>query len=186
MRVDPETRRLAVQALGEAPTTRQYERMAMKLEVPMGTLRSWVCRARKEAGTQPPPRTRNATERGVATGTEDRRKVVNEIEPIDTRVTAQQAETAARIVDGKSYRDIQEMGGPCPAVISRWRREPGFNAYLAEIQAAHVDAIQRQLTAHGKKAVVEPERLLSADEVRTRVCDYYACEHLEPLTQLSA
>lgn len=40
--------------------------------------------------------------------------------------------------------------------------------------------------AHGKKAVVEPERLLSADEVRTRVCDYYACEHLEPLTQLSA
>ena len=40
--------------------------------------------------------------------------------------------------------------------------------------------------AHGKKAVVEPERLLSADEVRSRVCDYYGCEHLEPLTQLSA
>jgi len=40
--------------------------------------------------------------------------------------------------------------------------------------------------AHGKKAVVEPERLLSADEVRTRVCDYYGCEHLEPLKQLSA
>lgn len=40
--------------------------------------------------------------------------------------------------------------------------------------------------AHGKKAIVEPERLLSASEVRTRVCDYYGCEHLEPLTQLSA
>ena len=40
--------------------------------------------------------------------------------------------------------------------------------------------------AHGKKAVVEPDRLLTADEVRTRVCDYYACEHLEPLAQLSA
>jgi hypothetical protein len=40
--------------------------------------------------------------------------------------------------------------------------------------------------AHGKKAVVEPERLLSAAEIRTRVCDYYGCEHLEPLTQLSA
>jgi hypothetical protein len=39
--------------------------------------------------------------------------------------------------------------------------------------------------AHGKKAVVEPERLLAANEVRTRVCDYYGCEHLEPLTQLS-
>ena len=40
--------------------------------------------------------------------------------------------------------------------------------------------------AHGKQAVVEPERLLSADEVRQRVCDYYGCEHLEPLTQLTA
>jgi transposase len=40
--------------------------------------------------------------------------------------------------------------------------------------------------AHGKKAIVEPERLLSAAEIRTRVCDYYGCEHLEPLAQLSA
>jgi hypothetical protein len=40
--------------------------------------------------------------------------------------------------------------------------------------------------AHGKKAIVEPDRLLAANEVRTRVCDYYGCEHLEPLTQLSA
>jgi DDE superfamily endonuclease len=40
--------------------------------------------------------------------------------------------------------------------------------------------------AHGKKAIVEPEQLLSAAEIRTRVCDYYGCEQLEPLTQLSA
>jgi DDE superfamily endonuclease len=40
--------------------------------------------------------------------------------------------------------------------------------------------------AHGKKAIVEPERLLAASEIRTRVCDYYGCEHLEPLMQLSA
>ena len=40
--------------------------------------------------------------------------------------------------------------------------------------------------AHGKKAIVEPERLLAAAEVRARVCDYYGCEHLEPLTQQSA
>ena len=40
--------------------------------------------------------------------------------------------------------------------------------------------------AHGQKAIVEPERLLAASEVRTRVCDYYGCEHLEPLEQLSA
>jgi hypothetical protein len=40
--------------------------------------------------------------------------------------------------------------------------------------------------AHGKKAIVEPERLLAADEVRTRVYDYYGCEPLEPLEQLTA
>jgi hypothetical protein len=40
--------------------------------------------------------------------------------------------------------------------------------------------------AHGKKAIAEPERLLAASEVQTRVCDYYGCEHLAPLTQLSA
>ncbi|MBP3955333.1 IS630 family transposase [Gemmata sp. G18] len=40
--------------------------------------------------------------------------------------------------------------------------------------------------AHGKRAIVEPDRLLAAVEVRTRVCDYYGCEHLEPLAQLSA
>ena len=37
--------------------------------------------------------------------------------------------------------------------------------------------------AHGKKAIVEPEPLLAANEIRTRVCDYYDCE---PLAQLSA
>ena len=40
--------------------------------------------------------------------------------------------------------------------------------------------------AHGKEAIVEPARLLAANEVRARVCDYYGCEHLKPLTQLSA
>jgi len=37
--------------------------------------------------------------------------------------------------------------------------------------------------AHGKKAIVEPERLLTAQETQTRVCDHYQCEQLEPLHQ---
>jgi hypothetical protein len=36
---------------------------------------------------------------------------------------------------------------------------------------------------HGKRAIVEPARLLTASEVITRVCDYFEAEHLEPLTQ---
>ncbi len=36
---------------------------------------------------------------------------------------------------------------------------------------------------HGKRAIVEPVRLLTASEVRQRVCDYFGCEQLEPLKQ---
>ena len=36
---------------------------------------------------------------------------------------------------------------------------------------------------HGKRAVLEPERVLSAQELAGRLCGYYACEHLEHLKQ---
>jgi len=36
---------------------------------------------------------------------------------------------------------------------------------------------------HGKKAIVEPERRLSAAEVKERVCRYYGCEQEAPLEQ---
>jgi DDE superfamily endonuclease/Winged helix-turn helix len=37
---------------------------------------------------------------------------------------------------------------------------------------------------HGKKAIAEPERVLAAAEVETRVCRYYGCEQQEHLTQV--
>jgi hypothetical protein len=36
---------------------------------------------------------------------------------------------------------------------------------------------------HGKRAVVEPARLLTAQEVKQRVCDYFGCEVVVPLTR---
>jgi hypothetical protein len=36
---------------------------------------------------------------------------------------------------------------------------------------------------HGKRAIVEPSRLLTATEVIGRVCDYFEAEHLAPLKQ---
>lgn len=36
---------------------------------------------------------------------------------------------------------------------------------------------------HGKRAIVEPDRTLSASELMTRVCDYFECELLEPIAQ---
>jgi hypothetical protein len=67
------------------------------------------------------------------------------------------------------------------------RREGGVRvvACFLPVKSPWPDAIEPKW-AHGKKAIVEPGRLLAANEARTRVCDYYGCEHLEPLTQLSA
>lgn len=36
---------------------------------------------------------------------------------------------------------------------------------------------------HGKRAIVAPDRLLTAQEITVRVCDYYDCEHLPSLEQ---
>jgi len=36
---------------------------------------------------------------------------------------------------------------------------------------------------HGKRALVEPNRTLTEEEVKERVCKYYGCELLEPLAQ---
>lgn len=38
--------------------------------------------------------------------------------------------------------------------------------------------------AHGKKAIVEPARLLTSHEVQTRVCEYYCCDQEEYLKQV--
>jgi DDE superfamily endonuclease len=36
---------------------------------------------------------------------------------------------------------------------------------------------------HGKRAVVEPDRKLTAEELKQRICDYYGCELIEPIAQ---
>jgi transposase len=36
---------------------------------------------------------------------------------------------------------------------------------------------------HGKRAILEPDRKLTAAEVRERVCEHFGCEHFDHLTQ---
>lgn len=36
---------------------------------------------------------------------------------------------------------------------------------------------------HGKRAIVEPARTLTAEELIHRVCTYFECDHVEPLKQ---
>jgi transposase len=50
------------------------------------------------------------------------------------------------------------------------------------IKAPWLNAIEPKWV-HGKRAIIEPERKLTAAEVVERVCDYYGCVPLEPLSQ---
>ena len=43
------------------------------------------------------------------------------------------------------------------------------------VKAPWLNAIEPKWV-HGKRAIVEPDRKLSADEVRQRACDYYGCK----------
>ena len=40
--------------------------------------------------------------------------------------------------------------------------------------------------AHGKRTVVEPDRKLTGQELRQRLCDHYRCPLVEPLAQQAA
>lgn len=50
------------------------------------------------------------------------------------------------------------------------------------IKAAWLNSIEPKWV-HGKRAIVEPERALSAHELRERACTYYGSEHLPLLQQ---
>jgi transposase len=50
------------------------------------------------------------------------------------------------------------------------------------IKAPWLNAIEPKWV-HGKRAIIEPERKLTAAEVVDRVCEYYRCEQLDRLSQ---
>ena len=50
------------------------------------------------------------------------------------------------------------------------------------VKAPWLNAIEPKWV-HGKRAIVEPGRALTSAEVVERVCGYYGCERLDPITQ---
>jgi hypothetical protein len=65
-------------------------------------------------------------------------------------------------------RKVKQEGG-CRLVVCRL---PSKSPWLNNIEPKWV---------HGKRAVVEPDRKLPADELKSRLCDYYGCELLQPI-----
>jgi hypothetical protein len=64
----------------------------------------------------------------------------------------------------------------------RVRREGGCRIRVCglPVKAPWLNAIEPKWV-HGKRAVAEPDRKLTADELRERVCEYYGCQRHPPL-----
>ena len=68
-------------------------------------------------------------------------------------------------------REVKQAGRGCRLLICRL---PSKSPWLNPIEPKWV---------HGKRAVVEPARKLTASELKQRLCDHYRCQLLQPLAQ---
>jgi transposase len=66
----------------------------------------------------------------------------------------------------------------------RVKREGGCRLIVCQlpIKSPWLNPIEPRWV-HGKRAIMEPTRLLTAQELIERICTYYGCENLEPITQ---
>jgi transposase len=100
-------------------------------------------------------------------------------------VLAAEGKTALLLVwDNASWHISQRVRAWIRAHNGRAKREGGVRivACRLPVKSPWLNPIEPK-GAHGKRAVAEPERLPSAQEIKDRVCDYYACEQTVPLQQ---
>lgn len=71
----------------------------------------------------------------------------------------------------KTHNQRAKQAGGCRLIVCQL---PSKSPWLNPIEPRWV---------HGKRAIVEPERPLTAPELIERVCAYYGCENLTPITQ---
>jgi hypothetical protein len=99
-----------------------------------------------------------------------------------------EGEKAALLVRGNAAWHVGKRVRAWVRTHNRGARAKGGGRIVAcflPVNSPWVNPIEPKW-ARGKKAIVEPERLPAASEVRTRVYDDHGCEHPGPLAQLSA
>lgn len=87
--------------------------------------------------------------------------------------------------DNASWHTSMRVRDWIKAHNRRVRREGGVRVLVCglPVKAPWLNRIEPQWV-HGKKAIAEPDRLLSAAELETRACEYYGCEQEEHLIQI--
>lgn len=103
-------------------------------------------------------------------------------------ITQQQAEQGKRalimIWDNASWHTSQCVRQWIQTHNQQVKREGGCRvlAFYLPSKSPWLNAIEPKWV-HGKRAIVEPNRLLTVAELMQRVCVYYDCELLDPLTK---
>ncbi len=101
------------------------------------------------------------------------------------RLAAEGKKALLLVWDNASWHVSQRVRAWIKAHNREVKRAGGVRIVVCglPVKAPWLNAIEPKWT-HGKKAIVEPEQLLTAREVQTRVCAYYHCEQEEHLVQI--
>jgi len=98
---------------------------------------------------------------------------------------AREGKTALLLVwDNASWHVSREVKGWVKAHNRKARKGGGVRVVVCQlpVKAPWLNPIEPKWV-HGKRAVVEPGRTLTAAELKQRVDDYYGCDPLPPLEQ---
>jgi hypothetical protein len=103
------------------------------------------------------------------------------------RLAAEGKRALLLVWDNASWHASQRVRAWIKAHNRRAKAEGGVRIVSCPlpIKAPWLNAIEPKWV-HGKRAIVEPDRKLTAVEVVDRVCGFYGCEQLEPLAQQPA
>lgn len=102
-------------------------------------------------------------------------------------VTQEQKHVLVVIWDNASWHTSAEVAGWVQAQNQRAKRGQGVRVVMCELPAASpwLNNIEPCWT-HAKRAVMEVDRKLTAEEIMNRVCEHFGCELLPYLKTLSA
>jgi hypothetical protein len=100
------------------------------------------------------------------------------------RLAAEGKKALLLVWDNASWHVSQRVRAWIKAHNHQAKRQGGVRIVVCglPVKAPWLNAIEPKW-AHGKKAIVEAERTLSAQEIKDRVCVYYGCEQEPPLIQ---
>jgi hypothetical protein len=103
------------------------------------------------------------------------------------RLAVEQKRVLVLLWDNASWHISQEVCAWIRAYNQQVKRHGGVRLLIwrLPIKSPWLNPIEPHWV-HGKRAIVEPARLLTTAEIISRVSDYFGCEHVEPLKQLVA